>query len=58
MVSNTGSIRLIDFGLSKINTRSNSMQTMAGTPLYMAPDVLKGSYGPAADMWSLGIMFY
>ena len=58
MVTKTGSIRLIDFGLSKIKGKSNSMQTMAGTPLYMAPDVINGNYGPPADIWSLGIMLY
>jgi serine/threonine protein kinase len=36
-------IKLIDFGLSKKSITNNaSLQTIAGTPFYMAPEVLKG----------------
>ena len=40
MVTDKGNIRLIDFGLSKIKNDQGSMQTIAGTPLYMAPEVI------------------
>jgi calcium-dependent protein kinase len=29
-----------------------------GSPLYIAPSVLQHSYGPEADMWSLGVVMY
>ena len=31
---------------------------MAGTPYYMAPEVINGSYGPQSDLWSLGVILY
>lgn len=34
------------------------MQTRIGTPYYMAPEVIDGSYDEACDMWSLGVITY
>jgi calcium-dependent protein kinase len=57
MITKGGQVRLIDFGLSKASKKKN-LSTVAGTPYYMAPEVLEGSYGAKADIWSLGVLLY
>ena len=51
--------KLGDFGIAKLldARKLNNLftSTVAGTPIYMAPEVLKGErYTDTADMWSLG----
>lgn len=57
---NNGAIKLADFGFCKELLKENDMtQTMVGSPIYMAPEVLKGLvYDSRADLWSLGVILY
>jgi serine/threonine protein kinase len=57
MINDEDEPKLIDFGLSK-TTKKSSMSTVAGTPFYMAPEVLNQNYGAKADIWSLGVLLY
>ena len=51
-------IKLIDFGLAKKVTKNELMTAPNGTPYYIAPEVLKGSYTTQCDTWSMGIVLY
>ena len=53
-------VKVIDFGLAKhFNSSDHEMMfTRAGTPYYMAPEVLEGSYDELCDMWSIGVITY
>lgn len=49
-------VKLADFGLA---VRATETALVRGTLLGMAPERLRcGTYGPAADAWSLGVLLY
>jgi serine/threonine protein kinase len=71
MLSTSGDeaeLKLIDFGFCKIFNSLDGMYAILGSPYYVAPEVLKAKapstgskssgYGPAADMWSIGVITY
>ncbi|RCV45449.1 hypothetical protein SETIT_9G454900v2 [Setaria italica] len=56
LVHVNGSVKLADFGLAKEITKFSAVKSCKGTVYWMAPEVInpKQTYGPAADIWSLG----
>ena len=54
-----GEIKIADFGFAKLLTNEEFTETMLGSPLNMAPEVLGGNhYNTKADIWSIGVVFY
>jgi len=51
-------LKVIDFGLACKFEGSQVLTTKAGTPYYVAPQVLAGKYDQSADLWSLGVIMY
>ena len=52
-------VKISDFGFSKKCEEISLDDEPCGTPLYVAPEILRGDgYGPEADMWSAGVLSY
>ncbi|GJP40669.1 hypothetical protein CLOM_g324 [Closterium sp. NIES-68] len=52
------SMKLADFGLAVPLDRGETTTGPAGSPYYMAPEVITGDYGLPADVWSLGVVLH
>ena len=51
--------KIADFGFSKMLGGEHLAETMLGSPLNMAPEVLNNlEYSNKADMYSLGVCYY
>mmetsp|Transcript_131636 Transcript_131636/g.366848 ORF Transcript_131636/g.366848 Transcript_131636/m.366848 type:complete len:617 (+) Transcript_131636:64-1914(+) len=51
-------LKIIDFGLSCKFEKGKVLTTKAGTPYYVAPQVLAGKYDQLSDIWSCGVIMY
>jgi tRNA A-37 threonylcarbamoyl transferase component Bud32 len=62
MVLNDGTVKLMDFGISKLRADSSLTATsmVMGTPHYMSPEQLKDSRNVDArtDVYSMGVLLY
>jgi len=50
-------IKIVDFGSAQTFTEER-MKDQHGTCYYVAPEVLKKSYGKECDVWSIGVITY
>ena len=52
-------IKISDFGLAKSFEKTELITTFCGSPLYMAPEIIKNKcYTNISDIWSLGVVLY
>ncbi|WVZ65542.1 hypothetical protein U9M48_014888 [Paspalum notatum var. saurae] len=51
-------LKAIDFGLSVLFKPGDRFTEVVGSGCYMAPEVLKRSYGPEIDVWSAGVILH
>ncbi|MGE5795533.1 MAG: protein kinase domain-containing protein, partial [Ignavibacteria bacterium] len=61
MISRDGRLKIMDFGLAKLNTDNGltKTKTSVGTLSYMSPEQAQGvSADHRCDIWSLGVVFY
>ncbi|KIZ00641.1 hypothetical protein MNEG_7321 [Monoraphidium neglectum] len=51
-------LKMVDFGLAQFCAPGDLLHDRAGTPFFVAPEVLKQNYSLPADVWSAGITAY
>ncbi|WVQ77554.1 hypothetical protein IAR50_007242 [Cryptococcus sp. DSM 104548] len=52
-------LKVADFGFARVLEETAMAETLCGSPLYMAPEILRHKqYNRSADMWSVGAVLY
>ncbi|KAG6852270.1 hypothetical protein C0991_001412, partial [Blastosporella zonata] len=60
LISHTGNIKIIDFGLSNLFDPAQRLSTFCGSLYFAAPELLNAKVytGPEVDVWSFGVVLY
>ncbi|ONH68016.1 Serine/threonine protein kinase KIN1 [Cyberlindnera fabianii] len=60
MISKSGDIKIIDFGLSNMYSYEALLKTYCGSLYFAAPELLSAHpyIGPEVDVWSFGVVLY
>ena len=59
LLSDDDEIKLTDFGFARYYEIDTMVDTLCGSPLYMAPEIMKHKrYTINADLWSVGVIMY
>ncbi|XP_020081837.1 serine/threonine-protein kinase PEPKR2 isoform X2 [Ananas comosus] len=58
LLTNNGKLKLADFGLAVRVTNGQKLSGIAGSPAYVAPEVLSGDYSEKVDIWGAGVLLH
>ncbi|KZS95338.1 Pkinase-domain-containing protein [Sistotremastrum niveocremeum HHB9708] len=60
LISHSGNIKIIDFGLSNLYDPVHHLSTFCGSLYFAAPELLNAKVytGPEVDVWSFGVVLY
>ncbi|KAK9110966.1 hypothetical protein Scep_018485 [Stephania cephalantha] len=58
LLTASGKMKLADFGLATRVSNGQSLSGIAGSPAYVAPEVLVGKYSEKVDIWGAGVLLH
>ncbi|XP_062192291.1 serine/threonine-protein kinase PEPKR2-like [Phragmites australis] len=58
LLTKDGSLKLADFGLAVRVANGQKLTGVAGSPAYVAPEVLLGNYSQKVDIWAAGVLLH
>jgi serine/threonine protein kinase len=59
LLSKNYDIKITDFGFATYYTKDTIINTLCGSPMYMAPEIItRNGYDYKSDLWSVGIILY
>jgi serine/threonine protein kinase len=59
LLTEDGVLKIADFGFAKHLEEAKMLESLCGSPIYMAPEILKfKEYDCKVDLWSMGVMLY
>ncbi|XP_045823736.1 serine/threonine-protein kinase PEPKR2 [Trifolium pratense] len=58
LLTKSGKLKLADFGLAMRISEGQNLTGLAGSPAYVAPEVLLGKYSEKVDIWSAGVLLH
>lgn len=59
LVTNSNDIVLSDFGFARDGDSNTMFDTLCGSPMYMAPEIMNHKvYDNKSDLWSVGVIMY
>lgn len=58
LVTSTGGVKIVDFGIARAGSESANTATVAGTPPYMAPEQADAQADERTDLYAVGCLLF